>query len=163
MRPASSTHGIREQMIALQEELDWTVYRSTTCSPRPSAKALIADDMGRAAESARRAGVRDRPRAQDGGRRGRDGLVRAARLHADHRAPRALARGYRAVVQARIDIIETPADIALIERPECKRRWATQTVGEEGSGGAARLAAGPLRAAGVVVRPARRARRSRAR
>jgi hypothetical protein len=34
---------------------------------------------------------------------------------------------YRRIVQGRIDIIEKrPRDIGLIERPECKRRWASQ-------------------------------------
>jgi hypothetical protein len=33
---------------------------------------------------------------------------------------------YRDIVQARIDIIEKRRDLALIERPECKRRWASQ-------------------------------------
>lgn len=31
---------------------------------------------------------------------------------------------YRAVVQQRIDLIESDRDVALIERPECKRRWS---------------------------------------
>jgi len=33
---------------------------------------------------------------------------------------------YRAVVQRRIDVIESNRYLALIERPECKRRWATE-------------------------------------
>ncbi|MFF1893982.1 BREX-2 system adenine-specific DNA-methyltransferase PglX [Streptomyces sp. NPDC058206] len=33
---------------------------------------------------------------------------------------------YREIVQARIDIINSRKDIALIERPECKRRWAAE-------------------------------------
>jgi hypothetical protein len=33
---------------------------------------------------------------------------------------------YRRVVEARISLIEKRRDIALIERPECKRRWATE-------------------------------------
>ncbi|MCR3754556.1 hypothetical protein LX88_008572 [Lentzea californiensis] len=33
---------------------------------------------------------------------------------------------YRRVVEARIALIEKRRDIALIERPECKRRWATE-------------------------------------
>jgi len=32
---------------------------------------------------------------------------------------------YRAVVEKRIEVIESNRSIALIERPECKRRWAT--------------------------------------
>ncbi len=33
---------------------------------------------------------------------------------------------YREVVQRRIDVIESNKYLALIERPECKRRWATE-------------------------------------
>src|SRR5262249_54531140 len=33
---------------------------------------------------------------------------------------------YQRIVQARIELIEKRRDLALIERPECKRRWATE-------------------------------------
>ena len=60
-------------------------------------------------------------------RRGRDAVVRAARLHADHRAPDALAGRVPArSSQRRIEVIERDRNIGLIERPECKRRWQSE-------------------------------------
>ena len=74
---------IRARMIAVQEELDWEVYRLY---------GLIDEDLTYGADdlpglALGRAGVRDRPRAV---RRG-DRMVRAARVQADHRDPGALA------------------------------------------------------------------------
>ena len=47
----------------------------------------------RSGAQARGAGLRDRPRAADGARGGRDAVVRAASVDADHRDPGALAGG----------------------------------------------------------------------
>src|SRR5207249_10834993 len=38
---------------------------------------------------------------------------------------------YRGLVERRIAVIAERADIALIERPECKRRWATEPWAEQ--------------------------------
>ena len=53
-------------------------------------------------------------------------MVRTTRVDADHRVTGALAGVVSADCAARIEVIERRRDIALIERPECKRRWASQ-------------------------------------
>ena len=44
---------------------------------------------------------------------------------------------YRDVVEQRIALIETDANIGLIERPEFKRRWSSESVGGNGADRAA--------------------------
>ncbi|MGW1561938.1 DUF7008 domain-containing protein [Streptomyces sp. NPDC002144] len=51
-------------------------------------------------------------------------MVRPPQFHPGRRDPSRWPDWYRDIVQARIDMIETRPDIALIERPEYKRRWA---------------------------------------
>jgi hypothetical protein len=111
-------------MIALQEELDWEVYRLY---------GLITDEEA--------AGLRMPedavPEIALGERAFEIVLARqAAAGEADtewfkrHRStpiveiPAHWPVAYREVVQRRIDLIGRRRDIALIERPECKRRWS---------------------------------------
>ncbi|MDX3354816.1 BREX-2 system adenine-specific DNA-methyltransferase PglX [Streptomyces sp. ME01-24h] len=121
--------GIRERMIALQEELDWEVYGAYGLVrlegnnyPRPT-----APDLGVV------------PRIKLGERSFEIVLARkvaAGEVETEwfsrHNStpvteiPTHWPDWYRAIVQNRIDVIEKRRDIALIERPECKRRWASE-------------------------------------
>lgn len=110
----------RGQMIALQEELDWEVYQLY---------GLRDDDLNCA----------EPPRLALGERAFE--IVLARRMAAGEVETQWFARhgstpitelpahwpdDYRALVQRRIEVIESDRSIALIERPECKRRWATE-------------------------------------
>lgn len=112
---------IRGRMIALQEELDWQVY---------SLYKLHAEDL--------RAPEEDVPELALGERAFE--IVLARRVEAGeasgewftrHRStqttkiPAHWPESYRAVVQRRIDAMESSRAIGMVERPEYKRRWAT--------------------------------------
>ncbi|MFJ8636796.1 BREX-2 system adenine-specific DNA-methyltransferase PglX [Streptomyces sp. NPDC093568] len=118
---------IRQRLIALQEELDWKVY---------GLYGLLSDS-----DVARTVAPSAVPTTTPGvcfGERAFE-IVLARKLAAGevetawferHGAtpvteiPAHWPDWYRKIVQARIDIIDSRKDIALIERPECKRRWA---------------------------------------
>ncbi|HEX5542363.1 MAG TPA: BREX-2 system adenine-specific DNA-methyltransferase PglX [Micromonospora sp.] len=111
---------VRARMIALQEELDWEVYRlyglldeDLTCSEPPELKLgdrafeIVLAASGAQIEWFNRHGstpITELP----------------ARWPAD----------YRDLVARRIAAIEANRHIALIERPECKRRWASEGWGK---------------------------------
>ncbi|MFJ7187223.1 BREX-2 system adenine-specific DNA-methyltransferase PglX [Streptomyces bacillaris] len=112
----------RAQMIALQEELDWQVY---------SLYKLHSEDL-RAPES-------EVPELALGERAFE--IVLARRVEKGEASgewfkrhnstpitemPDHWSDAYKAVVQKRIDVIETSRAIGMIERPEYKRRWATE-------------------------------------
>ena len=110
---------IREQMIAVQEELDWHCYQLY---------GVTDDDLCVSA--------RDVPAVRFGERAFE--IVLARRMAAGKVETKWFERpgstpiteipahwpgAYRDLVQRRIDAIEKNANIALIERPEYKRRW----------------------------------------
>lgn len=116
---------LRQRMIALQEELDWEVYRSYDLLTDTEAKAVQSPD----------------PEPLALGERAFE-VVLARKVAAGetetawfdrHRStpitelPAHWSPEYRAVVEARIALIGSRRDLALIERPECKRRWASET------------------------------------
>ncbi|MGW6057536.1 BREX-2 system adenine-specific DNA-methyltransferase PglX [Streptomyces sp. NPDC055189] len=117
---------VRAQMIALQEELDWTVYGLyNLLTPDEVARTTLLSQV-------------DIPEIVAGERAFEIVLARdveAGRVHTrwfSHHGvdptteiPAHWPDAYKGVVQARIDIITSRMDIALIERPECKRRWAS--------------------------------------
>mgnify|MGYP001040526690 FL=1 len=111
---------IRSEMIAVHEELDWEVYRLY---------GLLDDDLTAPADAV--------PHLRLGERAFE--IVLARRMAAGASQTQWFARhgsrpiteipshwpeDYRKIVQRRIQLIEERTDIALIERPECKRRWA---------------------------------------
>ncbi|MFG3644144.1 BREX-2 system adenine-specific DNA-methyltransferase PglX [Micromonospora sp. NPDC047762] len=115
-------HAIRGQMISLQEELDWQVY---------SLYGLLDEDLT--------APENIRPPMLSLGQRAFE-IVLARKVAAGEAETQWFARHkstpitelpahwsdeYKAVVERRIAIIEGNRNIGLIERPECKRRWAT--------------------------------------
>nr|WP_234900020.1 BREX-2 system adenine-specific DNA-methyltransferase PglX [Streptomyces filamentosus] len=111
----------RAQAIALQEELDWQVY---------SLYGLHSEDL--------RASEAEVPELALGERAFE--IVLARRVEAGEASgewfkrhgstpitemPDHWSDAYKAVVQKRIDAIESSRAIGMIERPEYKRRWAT--------------------------------------
>ncbi|WP_441247345.1 BREX-2 system adenine-specific DNA-methyltransferase PglX [Kitasatospora sp. McL0602] len=118
----------RRRMIALQEELDWQVYYSYGLLTEAEARLLVVNDPDEAP------GVALGERAFE--------IVLARRVAAGDaktawfvrhgstpvtEIPAHWPEWYRAIVQRRIDTIENRRDLALIERPECKRRWSSPT------------------------------------
>ncbi|WP_115537933.1 BREX-2 system adenine-specific DNA-methyltransferase PglX, partial [Frankia canadensis] len=112
----------RRRMVALQEELDWQVYRQY---------GLMAEEltlpMGEVPE------VRLGERAFE--------IVLARKIAAGEETsewfkrhgstpitelPEHWSPEYRALVEKRIAVMEADRNIGLIERPEYKRRWATE-------------------------------------
>ncbi|MGK5518923.1 BREX-2 system adenine-specific DNA-methyltransferase PglX [Micromonospora sp. URMC 107] len=115
-------HYLRGAMICLQEELDWQVY---------SLYGLLDEDLT-APESIRPPMLLLGQRAFEIvlARKMRDeGLE--TQWFARHGStpitelPASWSDEYKAVVERRIAVIEGNRNIGLIERPECKRRWAT--------------------------------------
>lgn len=117
----ASWEAIRARMVALQEELDWQVY----------ALYGIYDDL-RAPES-------DVPELAPGqrafefvlARRAKEGTAstdwfRRHNITASIHFPEDWPSTYREVVQKRIHAIESSRAIGMVERPEYKRRWATE-------------------------------------
>ncbi|MEU7759107.1 BREX-2 system adenine-specific DNA-methyltransferase PglX [Micromonospora aurantiaca (nom. illeg.)] len=115
-------HYVRGAMIGLQEELDWQVY---------SLYGLLDDELT-APESVRPPMLALGERAFE--------IVLARKMRDEgletqwferHKSkpitelPAHWSPEYRAIVERRIAIIEGNRNIGLIERPECKRRWAT--------------------------------------
>ncbi|MET8282613.1 BREX-2 system adenine-specific DNA-methyltransferase PglX [Micromonospora sp. NPDC005174] len=107
---------VRARMIALQEELDWEVYRlyglideDLTCDNPPElalgerAFEIVLHTSGAQTEWFNRHGSKpiDRPQPH-------------------------WPAEYRSLVERRLATIEANRHIGLIERPECKRRWSTE-------------------------------------
>ena len=114
----TQAEALRGRMIALQEELDWWCYR---------AYGLMQDDLTLAGE----------PPQIALGQRAFE-IVLARRMAAGEvqttwferhsstpitEVPADWPAGYRALVERRIAAIESSAWLALLERPEYKRRW----------------------------------------
>ncbi|WP_367323601.1 BREX-2 system adenine-specific DNA-methyltransferase PglX [Streptomyces sp. HUAS ZL42] len=118
----SAWESTRARMIALQEELDWQVY---------SIYGLHPEDL-RAQESCV-------PEIAPGQRAFEIVLARKIEssevatkwfTHHSHtpvtEIPAHWPASYREIVQKRIDVIESNRAINMVERPEYKRRWATE-------------------------------------
>jgi hypothetical protein len=131
---------IREQMIALQEELDWECYRLY---------GLTEEDLTQRREGAKEEGdqdplcafapLRDPPPLKLGQRAFE--IVMARKMAAGElqttwferhgskpitEIPADWPDDYKRLVERRIELIETDRSIALIEQPEYKRRWNTE-------------------------------------
>jgi hypothetical protein len=109
-------HATRARMIALQEELDWEVYRLY---------GLLNEDLTTDVPPKLRLGERafEILMARKGVQTewfSRHGSTPITELPAEW------PDEYKALVERRIAIIESDRNIGLIERPECKRRWATE-------------------------------------
>ncbi|CAM5355935.1 DNA methylase [Streptomyces pilosus] len=122
----ASWQGIRGRMIALQEELDWQVYSLYDLHPEDLRVSEDPDSP-------------DIPELSLGERAFE--IVLARRVVAGEASDEWFKRhgstpiteipthwpaAYREVVQKRIDAIESSRAIGMVERPEYKRRWATE-------------------------------------
>jgi hypothetical protein len=118
---------IRGQMIAVQEELDWDVYR----------RYGLLEDLG---DAVLHAGPGAVPELRLGERAFEIVLARKmaageaeTQWFARHGStpiteiPAHWPRAYKDVVARRIEVIERDRNIGLIERPECKRRWQSES------------------------------------
>ncbi|MFI5486063.1 BREX-2 system adenine-specific DNA-methyltransferase PglX [Micromonospora echinaurantiaca] len=114
-------HSVRARMIALQEELDWQVYSlyglldEELTAPAGSVPELKLGERAFEIVLARK--MRDEGlETQWFARHGSTPIIELPTHWSDE---------YRTVVERRIAVIEGNRNIGLIERPECKRRWAT--------------------------------------
>jgi hypothetical protein len=110
-------------MIALQEELDWQVYSLYSLHPEDLRPADPAD-VPPLALGQRAFEIVLARRVEAGEASGewfkRHNSTPITEIPADWPEP------YKAVVQKRIDAIESSRAIGMVERPEYKRRWATE-------------------------------------
>ncbi len=117
---------IRGRMIAVQEELDWDVYRRYGLLTEAEAAALTAapDALPEVKPGERAFEIVLARQVQRG--------EAETQWFARHRStpiteiPRHWPREYQDVVAKRIETIERHRDISLIERPEYKRRWQAE-------------------------------------
>jgi hypothetical protein len=112
---------IRGEMIAAQEELDWEVYRLY---------GLLREDLTAPSDAVPRLKLGERAFEIVLARKLKAGEVETE-WFARHGStpiteiPEHWPAAYQSVVRRRIQVIEERSDLALIERPECKRRWAS--------------------------------------
>jgi hypothetical protein len=128
LRAAEARHSyIRGRIIALQEELDWEVYRlyalisaQEAIELRLDPDSLPALKLGeRAFEILLARKVADKEVTTQWFTRHSSTSITDLPVH--------WPEAYKRVVEKRIEIIEKrPQGIGLIERPECKRRWASE-------------------------------------
>ncbi|WP_372448034.1 BREX-2 system adenine-specific DNA-methyltransferase PglX [Streptomyces smyrnaeus] len=114
----------RRTLVALQEELDWSIYatysltKDELVAPRLEMPDIDPAERAFAIVLARRAA--------------RGEVSTSWFSHHNHRLtpitelPDHWSDAYKAVVQKRIETIETSRAIGMVERPEYKRRWATE-------------------------------------
>ncbi|MEV0168771.1 BREX-2 system adenine-specific DNA-methyltransferase PglX [Nonomuraea fuscirosea] len=118
---------VRSQMIALQEELDWAVYHLYDLLDESEAAELTAPvDVIPEVTLGERAFeivlARQMSRGAETQWFKRHGSTAITEI------PDYWPEAYRKVVEKRIETIERRArSIGLIERPECKRRWAIES------------------------------------
>ncbi|MFD4242241.1 BREX-2 system adenine-specific DNA-methyltransferase PglX [Streptomyces sp. NPDC058525] len=116
----------RAQMIALQEELDWQVYSLYNLHPQDLrvSESPNSPDIPELALGERAFEIVLARRIAAGEASGewfkRHGSTPVTEI------PSHWPAAYRKVVQKRIDAIESSRAIGMIERPEYKRRWATE-------------------------------------
>ncbi|MEV6246362.1 BREX-2 system adenine-specific DNA-methyltransferase PglX [Streptomyces sp. NPDC051742] len=114
----------RSRMIALQEELDWQVY---------ALYGLLGASLTAPVDEVPEVAPAERAFAIVLARKMNRGEVNTSWFnHHNHKftpiteIPTHWPASYREVVQKRIDAIESSRAIGMVERPEYKRRWATE-------------------------------------
>ncbi|MFE4915284.1 BREX-2 system adenine-specific DNA-methyltransferase PglX [Streptomyces sp. NPDC056652] len=124
---------VRSRMLVLQEELDWTVYEAYgLLTSAEASRARLSVDPCDLADSVvpqlllgqRAFEIAMRKQAPDD--ESQNAWFRLHNSHPTTEIPSEWSDVYKAVIQARLDLIESHADIRLIERPEYKRRWSTE-------------------------------------
>lgn len=121
----AAQQSLRRRMIAAQEELDWQVYGSYGLLTDAETGTLTAADHTTVPEVAlgERAFEIVLARQVEAGEADTAWFERHGSSPVT-KIPARWPEWYRQIVQARVDTIERRRDLALIERPECKRRWA---------------------------------------
>ncbi|MGH3766442.1 MAG: BREX-2 system adenine-specific DNA-methyltransferase PglX [Pseudonocardiaceae bacterium] len=117
---------LRARMISEQEELDWDVYRRYGLLSKVEAAEVVNHGSAEPLNLGERAFEIVLARSMAAGQSttlwfARHGSTPITEL------PAHWSESYRKTVEARIALIENRRDLALIERPECKRRWATES------------------------------------
>jgi hypothetical protein len=117
---------IRGEMISAQEELDWEVYGLYGLLG-DDADALIGSDVTKPAlELGQRAFEIALARKMAAGEEETQWFVRHGSTPITE-LPEHWPADYRALVERRLEKIAEDPFLHLIERPECKRRWATKS------------------------------------
>ncbi|MFE0733408.1 BREX-2 system adenine-specific DNA-methyltransferase PglX [Streptomyces sp. NPDC058855] len=115
-------HHIRARMIALQEELDWASYSLYKLHPQDL--TVAHSEVPELSPGERAFEIVLARKIQSGK------LATKWFSHHGHspitEIPAHWPAAYREVVQKRIDAIESSRAIGMVERPEYKRRWATE-------------------------------------
>jgi hypothetical protein len=115
---------LREQMIALQEELDWQCYRLYELIPDGTAQSDLEATNPPGLKHGERAFEIALARRVASGDESTSWFERHGSTPITE-LPSHWPAEYRAVVERRIALIESDRNIGLIERPEFKRRWNT--------------------------------------
>jgi hypothetical protein len=127
---------IRSRMFFLQEELDWTIYgayglltsKEVATAVLPGAPAELNDRDVPLLHLGQRAFEMVLKQKADAGETVTAWFERhSSESTAVSSIPTSWPDIYRKVVQARLDLIASSKDIRLLERPEYKRRWSTET------------------------------------
>ena len=116
--------GLRHQLVASQEELDWTCYGLYGVLPADARDLSYAADVTPAVQLGERAFEIVLARRIASGRETTTWFARHGSTPITE-IPSHWPEDYRQLVQRRIDLIERDRNIGLLERPEYKRRWNT--------------------------------------
>ena len=145
---------IRGQMIALQEELDWEVYWLYGLLTDQEAVDLQAEPRQRPRSSSWASG-HSRSCWPGGWQQARLSTQWFARHGSTPitEIPAHWPEAYRQVVERRIEVIERAPGYRADRAAGVQAALVKRAVGEEGTGGAAVLAAGPVRGPQPLVRP----------
>ncbi|MFL4473762.1 BREX-2 system adenine-specific DNA-methyltransferase PglX [Paeniglutamicibacter sp. MACA_103] len=122
-RAAADADQLRARMIFEQEELDWAIYRLY---------GLIEEDLTYQGEGIDQIALGERAFEITLARRVLDGTEETAWFERHASIPLAdipagWPEDYRGLVQKRLDLMESDRNIRLLEKPEFKRRWVTET------------------------------------
>lgn len=117
---------LRARMISAQEELDWDAYRRYGLLSDAEAAEVLSDGAAEPLNLGERAFEIVLARQVTVGQTETQWFVRHGSTQTTE-LPAHWSEPYRKTVEARIALIEKRRDLALIERPECKRRWATES------------------------------------
>ncbi len=118
---------LRGRMIAEQEEVDWDVYHRYGLLSDIEAAEVVLEDPAESPELAlgERAFEIVLARQVAAGETDTQWFARHGSTPITE-LPARWPQRYCQVVERRIELIERRRDLALIERPECKRRWKTE-------------------------------------
>lgn len=126
LRLRSERGRLRSLMISEQEELDWDVYRRYGLLGNAEAAEVVSDgNSAEPLELGERAFEIVLARRMAAGETETQWFTRHGSTPIKE-LPAHWSERYRRTVEARIALIEKRRDLALIERPECKRRWSTE-------------------------------------